>query len=129
VDCRILPCYPLETVRKEIARVVAAVEKKHGVSIEWSEPQSAESPATSPDAPVVAELSRAIKAVYGVTPRAVGVGGGTVAASLRKAGFDAVVWSRLDETAHQPNEYCRIENLSGDACVMAALMLGVADKA
>ena len=128
VDCRILPCYPLDTVRKEIARVVAAVEKKHGVSIEWSEPQSAESPATSPDAPVVAELSRAIKAVYGVTPRAVGVGGGTVAASLRNAGFDAVVWSRLDETAHQPNEYCRIENLSGDACVMAALMLGVADK-
>jgi succinyl-diaminopimelate desuccinylase len=38
--------------------------------------------------------------------------------------MDAVVWSRLDDTAHQPNEYALLDNIIGDAKVMAALMLG-----
>ena len=75
----------------------------------------------------MAALSAAIGAVYGVKAHPVGIGGGTVAAYLRNAGIDAVVWSRMDETAHQPNEYCILENLTGDACVMAAFALG-ADK-
>ena len=123
MDCRILPCYPLATVRKDIARIASRIEAKHGVSISWTEEQTVESRATPVDAPVVKALSAAISSVYGVSPRPIGIGGGTVGAYLRNAGFDAVVWGRLDETAHQPNEYCKLENLVGDACVLASLML------
>lgn len=124
MDFRILPCYSLDSVRAEVARIAREVEQKHGVAVSWTEEQAVESRATPVDAPVVKALSQAVKTVYGVTARPIGIGGGTVGAYLRNAGFDAVVWSRMDETAHQPNEYCTLENLTGDAHVMAALMLG-----
>jgi succinyl-diaminopimelate desuccinylase len=54
----------------------------------------------------------------------VGIGGGTVGAHLRKKGIDTVVWARIESTAHMPNEYCLIENMVGDAKVMAHIMLG-----
>ena len=46
-----------------------------------------------------------------------GIGGGTVAALFRHAGIPAACWARLDEIAHQPNEYCIIDNMVGDAKV------------
>lgn len=124
MDCRILPCYSLEMVRKEIEKCAREVELIHGVSITWTEEQAVESRSTPVDSPVVTHLSAAISTVYGVKARPIGIGGGTVGAYLRNAGFDAVVWSRMDETAHQPNEYCLLKNLTGDARVMAALILG-----
>lgn len=123
MDCRILPCYPLDAVRAEVARLSDEVSQKHGVTVTWTEEQAVESRATPVDAPVVKALSAAVLKVYGVKARPIGIGGGTVGAYLRNAGFNAVVWSRMDETAHQPNEYCRLENLTGDAAVMAALAL------
>jgi succinyl-diaminopimelate desuccinylase len=54
----------------------------------------------------------------------VGIGGGTVGAFLRKKGIPTVVWSRVDESAHQPNEYCLVGNMIGDALVMASMMAG-----
>jgi succinyl-diaminopimelate desuccinylase len=81
-----------------------------------------ESKPTSPDAPVVKLLSGAIKEVYGVTPRPIGIVGGTVGAYLRNTGIDSVVWSRLHDSAHQPNEYALLENILGDAKVFALLM-------
>lgn len=128
MDCRILPFYPLSLVRTEIARLVAEVEKKYGVVIQTREEQAVESRATSPDAPVVRILAESIKRIYGVEAHPIGIGGGTVAAYLRNAGFDAVVWSKIDETAHQPNEYCVIDNLVGDARVMASVLLGGKDN-
>ncbi|HPB66825.1 MAG TPA: M20/M25/M40 family metallo-hydrolase, partial [Spirochaetales bacterium] len=85
--------------------------------------QRNDSPPTPADAPVVTLLKRAIEETYGVAGRAVGVGGGTVGAYLRSAGFPCVVWSRQDETMHAPNEYTRISNLIGDAKIFARLML------
>ncbi len=123
MDCRILPCYPLSQVRTRIAELVRLVEQKHGVSISWIEEQAVESRSTPVDAPVVKALSAAIETIYGVKARPIGIGGGTVGAYLRNAGYDAVVWSRMDETAHQPNEYCLLDNLVGDSSVMCALML------
>lgn len=124
MDCRILPCYSLETVREQIRHLAKEVETAHGVRISWTEEQSVESRATLPDAPVVTAVANAIRRVYGIEARPIGIGGGTVAAYLRNAGFDAVVWSRMDETAHQSNEYCLFENLTGDATVLAAVMYG-----
>jgi succinyl-diaminopimelate desuccinylase len=52
-----------------------------------------------------------------------GIGGGTVAACIRRKGFHAAVWARMDETMHGPNEYCILSNLLGDAKVFAHLLL------
>lgn len=123
MDCRILPCYTLDQVRVELRRCVKEVEDKYGVKVEWTEPQTSESPATPVDAPVARRLAEAVKAVTGVDTRFIGIGGGTVGAELRVKGFNAVVWSKLDETAHQPNEYTIIDNLISDSQVMAYMML------
>jgi succinyl-diaminopimelate desuccinylase len=111
-------------VRKEMSRIAREIEARYHVEISWTEEQTSESPATPVTAPVVRLLTDSIATVYGVTAVPVGIGGGTVAAGLRNRGYDAVVWSRMDETAHQPNEYCILENLVGDACVMVAFILG-----
>jgi succinyl-diaminopimelate desuccinylase len=72
---------------------------------------------------VVLALKRAIKSVYNKKAEARGIGGGTVAALFRRAGFQAACWSKSDETAHQPNEYCLIDNMVGDAKVYAHIFL------
>lgn len=122
MDCRILPCYTLDEVRKEARRRMDEVEAKYGVKITFEEPQAVESPATSVDAPVVKKLAAAIEKVNGKKAYPIGIGGGTVGAYLRIAGYDATVWGTLDETAHQPNEYCILDNLINDAKVLATLM-------
>jgi succinyl-diaminopimelate desuccinylase len=125
LDMRILPCYPIDRVLAEIAATMREVEAEHGVTMSYEVVQRNESKATSADAPVVARLARAVKEVYDAEARAIGVGGGTVGAYLRNAGYDCVVWARLEETAHQPNENAKIENIIGDAKVFASLMLEV----
>lgn len=123
VDMRILPRYSIDEVLAETAKRAAAVERKYGVKVGVEVVQRNDSPPTPADAPVVTLLKRAIEETYGVAGRAVGVGGGTVGAYLRSAGFPCVVWSRQDETMHAPNEYTRISNLIGDAKIFARLML------
>ncbi len=123
MDCRILPQYTLDVVRAEFRRVIADVEKKYGVKIETSEEQAVESPSTPVTAPVVNKLSEAIQKVSGRKAKPIGIGGGTVGAYLRIEGYQAVVWGTLDETAHQPNEYCIVENLVKDAKILLAVML------
>jgi succinyl-diaminopimelate desuccinylase len=46
-----------------------------------------------------------------------------VAALFRRAGYEAACWSKVDETAHQPNEYSHIDNMVGDAKVFAHVFL------
>ena len=118
MDCRILPCYKLSDVIEKVDEQCREVEKIHGVKIEYTCPQKSESPATSKDAPVAKKLADAIKAVHGINPRFIGIGGGTVGAELRREGIDAVVWSTLDDQAHQPNEYCIVENIIKDAMTL-----------
>ncbi|MDR2719138.1 MAG: M20 family metallo-hydrolase [Treponema sp.] len=124
MDMRVLPRYPINSVLAEIDRIIAETAAKHKVTINYSLAQSSESPATHAGAPLVQSLSAAIGAVYGVSTRPIGIGGGTVAAYLRRAGIDCAVWARLCDCAHQPNEYALLENILGDAKVMALLMLG-----
>ena len=101
------------------------IEAKYGVHVTLDTVQAESSPTTAASAPVVQLLSAALKKVHGIDAKLIGIGGGTVAAPLRSAGYAAVVWSTLDDMAHQPNEYCLIKNLIADAQVMAALMYGV----
>ncbi|MDR2478953.1 MAG: M20 family metallo-hydrolase [Treponema sp.] len=127
MDMRILPRYPAQAVLGEIDRITAEVAAKHKVTIEYTLPQLMKSKPTAADAPLVAMLGRAVHQVYGVKARPIGIGGGTVGAYLRNAGLDSAVWARLHDSAHQPNEYALLENILGDAKVMA-LMMGTDDS-
>jgi succinyl-diaminopimelate desuccinylase len=123
MDMRILPCYPVKEVLAEIDRIKAVVEAKHKVTIAYTAPQCIESASTPADSALVKLLAKSVEEVYGVKAKPIGIGGGTVAAYLRNQGIHCAVWSRIDETAHQPNEYALIANILGDAKVMASLIL------
>jgi succinyl-diaminopimelate desuccinylase len=123
LDCRVLPRENLDEVVRATREITDGIQRDFGVSVEIQEIQKGSSPPTPADAPLVASLKRAIKSVYGVEGATVGIGGGTVGAFLRKEGIPTVVWSRLEEAAHQPNEHCLLSNLMGDSLVMAMMML------
>ncbi len=120
LDCRIMPQYSIDEVMTRIRAMADEIEEQFKVKIEMSTEQYEQAaPVTDTHAPVVTLLTHAIRAVYQVKPRAQGIGGGTVASFLRRKGFAVAVWSRIDDMAHQPNEYCRIANLVNDAQVFA----------
>jgi succinyl-diaminopimelate desuccinylase len=124
MDSRILPEYKIEDVEEKIKKMAKNVEKKFKVKIDLGEAQRAPAaPPTPAKAPVVSALKKAIKEVYDKDAKPKGIGGGTVAALFRRAGFNAACWAKLDETAHQPNEYCVIDNMLGDAKVFAHIFL------
>jgi succinyl-diaminopimelate desuccinylase len=123
LDCRVLPEYDLGEVKEKIYALGAEVAQKFEVSLIMSPVQEVRSAPTPPDAPVVKALARAIKEVYGRDGQPRGIGGGTVAAFFRQAGLPAAVWMTVSQTAHQPNEYCCLSHLVGDAQVLAHVFL------
>jgi succinyl-diaminopimelate desuccinylase len=123
LDCRILPIYNIEEVMQKTREIANKIEAQFNVRIEISTEQKEQAaPATPVDAEVVALLKSAIKDVYQINAKPMGIGGGTVAALFRRAGFNAAVWSTLDDLAHQPNEYCVIDNMINDAKVFAHIL-------
>jgi succinyl-diaminopimelate desuccinylase len=124
LDSRILPREDVDEVMAEIRSICDGVQRDFAVGVDVQQIQRGSSPPTPADAPIVSSLKKAIRDVYGVEGRTVGIGGGTVGAFLRKEGIPTVVWGKIEEAAHQPNEHCLISNLMGDALVMALLMLG-----
>lgn len=128
LDSRVLPCYPLDKVKGEIARLAKEVEKAYKVTISFEDIQKgAAAPATSPKHPLVEAVVRAVKEIHGVKAKPMGIGGGTVAAIFRHLNLPAVVYSKLDEIAHQPNEYCYLDNLIGDAKVFVKAAMHLAE--
>jgi succinyl-diaminopimelate desuccinylase len=110
----------------EIRKMANDVEQEFEVKIEISPVQMYQAPPPTPaDAPVVAALQKAVGEVYSISPSVIGIGGGTVAAPLRRRGYPIAVWSRLGNTGHQPNEHCLISNMMGNAKVYALLFSGV----
>lgn len=120
-DCRVLPRYKNEEILEEIKKIVAKEEEVSGAKVSFELLQNAQSKATDKNAPVVKALASAIKEAHGIEAKTIGIGGGTVAAELRNLGYDCVVWSSLDETAHMPNEYCVISNMTRDAKTLALM--------
>ena len=122
-DCRILPSLSLKRVKERIAEICSSVEKEHSVKVSFeveNEVEATES--TQPSADVVARAAEAIESVYRVRAQARGIGWVTPAALIRRAGVPAIVYSKIEETAHLPDEYCVLENLLGDAKVFATIM-------
>jgi len=123
-DCRVLPAYKLEAVVRAMKVVVKETERKFKVKIEMTFAQK-ESPAppTPADSPVAVAITRAVKELRKKTPKAIGIGGGTVAKYLREAGFPCAVWATLDERAHRPDEHVRVSHILSDAKVFAHMAL------
>ena len=123
-DCRVLPEYSLDEVLSDVHGLAEEFEEESGAEIVVETVIKSDAPEPTPvDSEVVSLLRKAIKRCRGIEPKVGGIGGGTCAAHFRRAGIPAVVWSTVDETAHQPNEYVRIENLVGDSKVFALLAL------
>ena len=119
-DCRILPRYPLKEVVNDIEAVKAKVEKETQTQIEAKPVQYEENTAATPvDSEVVQKLKTALKKLRGIDAKAIGIGGGTVGLYFRRKGIHTAVWSTLEDMAHQPNEYCKIDNMINDAKVFA----------
>lgn len=118
IDMRILPEYRIEEVEKYIKKISSDIEKKYRVKISFEYMQKSQAaPPTDPKSSIVVALKKAIKEVLNVKPSVYGIGGGTVAAYFRRLGLDTVVYSKLNESAHQPNEYCYLSNIIDDAKV------------
>jgi len=123
-DCRILPNYDVDEVLAEITHVTEEFEKKTGAKITLEILQKQVAPKLKVDnAEAVALLKKAIKATRGLDARVGGIGGGTCAAFFRQIGIPAVVWSTIDEVAHQPNEYAKVANMVNDAKIFALLAI------
>jgi succinyl-diaminopimelate desuccinylase len=123
-DCRVLPTYKLDQVITAMKAVVKATERKFKVKIEMTFAQKETSaPPTSPNSPVALSIARAVKELRKKTPKAIGIGGGTVAKYLREAGLPCAVWATMDEQAHRPDEYVRVSHILADAKVFAHMAL------
>ena len=125
IDCRLLPQYGLADMLAEMRTVADRVEAETGTSITLEPILLDETaPPTPVEAPIVERLLVAIDEVLCNDPYPGGIGGGTCAAVLRRAGIPAAVWETVVGNAHAPDEYALIENLMGDAKVYASLFLG-----
>ncbi len=123
IDARILPQYSIDTVLTELEQISQRVGAEYKVKISCEIVQGKDAaPSTPPDSPIVHALSSAIKKVYHVDATVQGIGGGTVAAVLRRKGYAAVVWSTLLNYAHQPNERASLSNTLKDSQVMACML-------
>ena len=124
MDCRVLPQYSTEEVLATVRGVMKEVGERYKMPIHLSLHQHEKAaPITDVESRVVTLLQAAIRQVVGVEPRVGGIGGGTCAAFFRKKGFNAAVWAKIDEAAHQANEYTWIENMMAMTKVFALMMM------
>jgi succinyl-diaminopimelate desuccinylase len=121
-DCRMLPDYNLDEMQADIQALAEEFEKKTGAKIKIEVVSKSVAPKpTAASARIVLMLRDAIKQTRQIEAKAGGIGGGTCAAFFRKINIPAVVWSTIDEVAHQPNEYAKIDNIINDAKIYAHL--------
>ena len=117
-DCRILTRYKLKEVMKDVETAKSKMENDTGAKIDLTPIQFEENVnPTSVNSEVVQKLRRALKELRSMEGKPIGIGGGTVGLYFRRKGINTAVWSTLDDMAHQPNEYCKIDNLVNDAKV------------
>ena len=129
-DCRVLPKYRLDDIIEDIKAKVTEIKQKYRKRIGDEELpqidvevlQRVDAPEPTPEnSEIVIKLKEAIKLLRNKEAHVGGIGGGTFAAFFRMRRIPAVVWATLDETAHKPNEYAKIDNIVEDAKVMALL--------
>ncbi len=123
VDCRILPCYPISDVLSYLDKMKKKIEEERKVKISIKVVQQEEATVTDPKNLLIQDMAKLVRDVLNVSPKVRGVGWGTCASFIRQGGYPAVVWSKVDGTAHQPNEYASVRNLLDDTVVFAHVFL------
>lgn len=123
LDSRVLPCYSLQSVEDAVKHYAEQIEQEYSVKIDLEVIQKESAPGTDPQSKIIQDLSQSIYEVYGVKANPGGIGGGTVAAYLRRKNYPAAVWATLLGNAHQAEEHTSLENIVNDAKVMTLLAL------
>ncbi len=122
MDCRILPEYDVDEVIEFIEDIKRFHEMKDGAKIDLEVVQKVSSPPTPENAEIVIRLKKTIEMLRGFEAKVCGIGGNTCASFFRKEGFtNTAAWCTVDGVAHQPNEYCVVDNMVEDAKVFALL--------
>lgn len=124
LDCRILPGYDLDRVIESVGDRARRVAAETGTEVTLEVVDRTEASATPLEHPGLEVFKGAVEAVKGRPARFVGSGGSTVAAYLRHAGYPALVWSTIDETAHGVDEYLSLTNAREDGAVLLRFLLG-----
>ena len=119
-DFRVVPDYKLSHVVADVGRIARRYAAKIDVDVM---PEKQESKPTAPNAEIVRVLQSSIKRTLNADARVVGIGGGTIGAFLRNAGFDVAVWGMGDDIAHQPDEYARISDIESEIAVFSDIFL------
>lgn len=123
-DCRLLPSVNTDKFLSAFKATASDVAKNLGATVDVEvEYHNQAAPPTSMDEPIVVSIVKAAKEIYSVEGRPSGTGGNTVAQNFRKEGLPCAVYTRLDEKLHQPNEYCLMTNMVGDAKIWAYAFL------
>ena len=122
-DFRVLPEFSVDEIIDEVRKLADEISLQSGAEIKVEVVQKAEPSSTPENSEVVIKLKKALIELRKIEPKLVGIGGGTVAAAFRKMGIPAVVWMTADDVEHQPDEYCRIENLVNDAKIFAFIAM------
>ncbi len=123
-DFRVLPMYDIDNVVNDVKRIAEEMSKETGANIHVEIVQkSRAAPPTPEESEIVKSIKEAIRELRKLEVKVGGIGGGTVASAFRKMGIPAVVWMTADEVEHQPDEFCRINNLVEDAKVFAYISM------
>lgn len=126
IDSRVMPVYKLSEIKDKIREFADEIEEKHKVKISFEILQEAQAATpTDKNSPIVIALQTAIKETLKIEPKVYGIGGGTVAAFFRRLNLPVVVYSKLNESAHQPNEYCLLSNILSDSKVFIATLMNM----
>lgn len=123
MDCRLLPQCAKETVLAEVKKIVDSIAKIRNVRVNVEVVHNQPASATPGDSPVMAALRKAIASIYNVEARPIGIGGATVASFLRRKNLPAVVWSRILNTCHMPDECSSISATCQDAAVFGHILM------
>ena len=126
MDFRVLPSYSMDSIITFLRSRLKALQQqnKAKIDLEMVERQDA-GPATSPDAEIVRLMQQAIPQTTKSTTKLVGLSGQTVGNIFREYGYPCVGWgcSEAESTAHQPNEYCVLDNLLMEAKTFSSIPL------
>ncbi|MCS7233428.1 MAG: M20 family metallo-hydrolase [Synergistetes bacterium] len=125
-DCRIIPQVNIDEVLSYIKEKAENIASSYGATLELEVINRSEAPPyQGVESPSLELLKACIRKGIEGEPRIGGISWITLATFLRKEGIDTLVWSKRDNTASRPNEYCRVDNLLKSAEIFILMMLGI----
>lgn len=123
LDCRLLSPYTADAVQAAVRKLADAAEQRDNTTIAIERLLAIPAvPGTSPDAPIVQALTRAVHAQFGKVVKPEGIGGVTIATELRAKNLPVAVWAKSESMGHSPNERISI-TAQLDAAKIFARML------